>query len=940
MSQGVVSIPWKSISDKIVTASLQQPAPFQLDIGQPKNSIHTAAAVMILLISEHGNYRVVLTERHKTLTHHPGQISLVGGRIDLNESAWEAALRETEEEINLSRLHIRRCGFLPHYHTVSGFMILLIDNNMPNLSLSTAILVLLPFGLLAQTSTLTGDVRTPDQKVIEGVVVSLLSAKDSAFVKAAITENEGIYTFQNIKAGSYLLMMTHVGFDKYLGAPFEVAKPTVALPTVVLRPASQQLEEVKVRAQKPFVERKIDRVVVNPDALISNAGANALEILEKSPGVQVDINGNISLRGQAGVAVFIDDKPTNLSAADLANFLRTLNSSTVESVEIMTNPPAKYDAAGNAGIINIRLKRNTVKGWSGGLTLSAGQGFYSRSNNSANFNYRINKLNFFSSASYNINNTYQDLTITRGYFTPTGAPLSGFVQNNFIKRELRSRNVKVGVDFYPNKKTTIGAAVTGFVNPTLTINNNRAQILTATNQIQNLVDAFNPADRTWRNLGINLNYTYKIDAKGKEISANADYLRYDLSSSQVLTNEVFTPTRQLLNRTILESDLPTTIDIRTAKIDYLQPVGKGGRFESGLKTSAIATTNVADFYDRVDNVRRPNYEFSNNFEYTENIQAAYVNYNRNFKKLSVQAGLRFESTNILGNQLGNIVVKDSVFKRQYNNLFPTLYLSYALDSARAHQLGFSYGRRIERPNYQSMNPFTYPMDRFTYYAGNSFLQPTFSDNLELTYTYNNAVTFTLQGGVARDVILESIEQVSNIFYSRPGNFGRKEFYGLTVNGGWPIAKWWTLQVYTEVIRNTFKANLYNQKLDLSRWHWVLMPTNVFQIGKTWNAELAGSYQTRILVGQFIVIPVWTVRAGVSKKILKGAGSLKLAVSDVFYTQQPGGDIQAIANSTASWLSFLDSRVATLTFSWRFAKGQNLRLRQTGGADSEKGRVGN
>lgn len=794
----------------------------------------------------------------------------------------------------------------------------------------------------AQTATLTGDVRDSAQKAIEGAVVSLLAAKDSSFVKAAVTESNGSYEFQKIKTGTYLLVVTNVGFQKYLGGAFVLDKPTLALPTVTLQQASQQMAEVKVRGQKPFVERKIDRVVVNPDALISNAGANALEILEKSPGVQVDINGGISLRGQAGVAVFIDDKPTNLSAEDLANYLRTLNSSMVESVEIMTNPPAKYDAAGNAGVINIRLKRNTVRGFNGGLTLSYGQGVYSRTNNSANFNYRVNKLNYFSSISYNITHTYQDLTIKRNYFTPTGEPLSGFTQNNFIKRELSNRNIKLGLDYYLTPKTTLGVVLTGFVAPNLTLNNNRAQILTPTNQIQNLVDAFNPADRTWRNGSINLNYAYKIDNKGKELTANADYLRYGLRSSQVLTNEVFTPNRQLLSRTVLESDLPTTIEIRTAKVDYLHPLGKGGRFEAGLKTSAIATTNVADFFDvnPAINIRTPNYEFSNNFEYDERIQAAYVNYNRNLKKWSVQMGLRFESTNIVGNQLGNVVVKDSLFKRRYNNLFPTLYLSYVLDSAGIHQLGFSYGRRVDRPNYQSMNPFTYPMDRFTYYAGNSFLQPTFSDNLELSYTYKNALTFTLQGGTARDVILESIEQVANVFYSRPGNFGRKEFYGLTINGGWPLKKWWTLQVYTEIIHNTFKANLYNQNLNLSRWHWVLMPTNVFQLGKSWSAELAGSYQTRVLVGQFIVIPVWTMRAGVSKKILKEAGSLKLAVSDLFYTQQPGGDIQAIANSTANWLSFLDSRVATLTFSWRFNKGQNLRLRQTGGADSEKGRVGN
>jgi hypothetical protein len=510
-------------------------------------------------------------------------------------------------------------------------------------TLSIFVLSIFSVSVLFAQTKLTGSIVDANQKAIEGAVVSLLTAKDSAFVKAAVTEKDGSFEIFASKSGSYRLMVSNLGFQKHLSTPFVLDKPEVSWPKITMQVVGKVLAEVRVRGQKPFVERKIDRTVINPDALISNAGATALEILEKSPGVQVDINGGISLRGQAGVAVFIDDKPTNLSADDLANYLRTLTSSMVESIEIMTNPPAKYDAAGNAGIINIRLKRNTVKGFNGGLTLSYGQGFYRRTNNSINFNYRINKINFFSSASYNINNTYQDLTINRRYFTPRGEVVSGFVQNNFIQREISSGNTKAGVDYYLNKKVTLGAVVTGFVNPYLTINNNRAQILTPTNQVQNFVDAFNPADRTWRNGGINLNYTYKIDSTGKELTANADYLYYNLRSSQVLTNEIFTANRQSVSKTVLESILPTTIDIRTAKVDYLHPLRKGGRFETGFKTSAISTSNIANFFDRVDNVLRPNYDFSNNFQYTESIHAAYANWNRDFKRWAIQAGLRFES---------------------------------------------------------------------------------------------------------------------------------------------------------------------------------------------------------------------------------------------------------------------------------------------------------
>lgn len=789
----------------------------------------------------------------------------------------------------------------------------------------------------AQPISLAGNVQNGDQKPIEGAVVSLLQANDSVFVKAALTEANGSFALTGLKTGAYRIAISHLGFQKYVSESIRVEAPQT-IPTITLLPADKTLKEVNVVAQKPFVEQRIDRVVVNPDALISNAGATSLEMLEKAPGIQVDPNGVISLKGRAGVVVFIDDKPSYLSATDLANYLRSLPAGSVETIEIMTNPPAKYDAAGNAGVINIRLKKNRVKGLNGGWNLSYGQGRYIRSNNSANLNYRINKLNFFSNASLNTNNSYQDLTILRNYFTPARAPLSGFSQNSYLQRRQNSANLKLGVDYYPSKKTTLGVVLTGLLIPSSTDITNRARLLDAggNTSVFNEGDSF--ARKNWRNGSGNLNYAYRIDSMGKELSANVDYITYRSDLTQSLSNFTYSPSRVLQGQSLLESDLPSTIDIRTAKLDYVHPLRAGGKWESGLKTSSIRTGNVADFFDVIDTKRVPNYQFTNDFTYKENIQAAYLNYSREGKRLSIQAGLRFENTAIRGYQLGNRVVRDSSFARAYNSLFPTAYAAYKLDSAGKHRLGFSYGRRINRPNYQDMNPFTYPLDRFSLYGGNPFLRPTFSDNLELSHTFKNAITTTLQLSRSRDVITETIEQGTNVFYSRPGNLGRQESVGISVNGTHALAKWWTLQLYTELTYNRFRSSLYNQQLDNAGTFWYVGPTNLFQFGPKWSVELAGSYQTRVYYGQFVLIPVGNVRVGASRKIWKDKGTIKLNISDMFYTQQPGGDIQSLANSTASWLSYLDSRVITISASYRFSKGQNLRLRQTGGSDSEQKRV--
>jgi hypothetical protein len=787
---------------------------------------------------------------------------------------------------------------------------------------------------------ISGQVVDEQKRAINGATVILTKNSNNALIKVTLTDTEGKFEFENLKFDSCQLSVSFVGMSKYV-SPLLVLndqKTTVELPLIGLSSVANALEEVKVTAKKAFVVQKIDRTVINPDALIGNAGTTALEVLEKSPGITVDINGIIALKGRQGVVIFIDDKPTYLSAADLASYLRTVPSASIESIEIMINPPAKYDAAGNAGVINIKLKKNIAKGFNGGINLSYGQGRFLRSNNSFNFNYRINQFNFFSNFGITQNNSYQDLTIERKYFTPTGQLSSTFTQNSYIKPEAGGKNIKAGFDFYATKKTTFGLVLSGFRNLTNRNVANNATIGNPKNEVVGLVEAINPLENILKNGSINLNFSHKFDKKGREISANLDDINYRSTISQTLTNSALAPDRTFINKSILASSLPSSIYIKTAKIDFANPLADGGTFEAGLKTSFVKTDNVADFFDVVDQTRTPNYEFSNNFKYSENINAAYVNYARNFKKLSIQTGLRFENTNIKGNQLGNVVVKDSSFTRKYSNLFPTFYLSYQFDTTSTHQVNLSVGRRIDRPNYKDMNPFSYPLDRFTYYGGNPFLRPTFSYNIALSYIYKNFLTTSLEFSQVNNVISETNEQRGNIYYSRPGNFAKQIAYGVSVNGVFKPYKWWTIQLYTSLLNNTYQSPVYTEILNASRWYWVLAPVNQFQINKSWSAELAGNYQTRVLSGQFLVIPIGSIRAGIATKILKEKGTLKLNVSDVFYTNQVGGDIRNIANASASWYSYLDTRVVTVSFSYRFSKGENLKVRQSGASDTEQKRV--
>ena len=799
------------------------------------------------------------------------------------------------------------------------------------------ITIFISSNLFAQQSVITGTVNAEGE--VSGAIVTLLKSTDSSVVKTTLCEANGNYTLSNLKAGSYLLSISHVGYIQFYTKTFSLgAGQQLQFEKISLLANSKELKEITVTAKKQFIERKIDRLVLNPDAIIGNAGGNALEVLEKAPGIQVDVNGNISFKGKQGVMVFVDDKPTYMAAQDLANYLRSLPAGSIEIVELMSNPPAKYDAAGNSGIINIRLKKNTLKGFNGSLSVSYGQGRYHRTNNSFNINYRLNKINYYANLSWNQNHSYQDLTINRKYFTPSGLYKSAFTQNSYIKREIEGLNLKLVADYYISNKSTAGLVISGFENRTYSPVQNRSTIINENNQVDSTVLATNPGDRKWKNGSINLNYTYKINNKGSEISANADYLNYQADITQQLESFNFNPANTVSSKSTLQSFLPADLNIQSFKTDYLSPLKGNAKLEAGVKFSMVKTDNTASVFDIINAISIPNYEFSNKFLYDENINAAYLNYAKEGKKLSIQTGLRIENTSIRGQQLGNPVIKDSSFVRNYSNLFPTVFLQYKFDSLQKNQMTFSMGRRINRPNYQDLNPFSYPLDRFTYYGGNPFLQPTLAYYAELSHTFDNKITTSIDYSRTDNVIMETNEQRGNIYYSRPGNFAKEVSYGLNINANLQPAKWLTLMLYTELRNVAYRSVIYGQNLDEERFYWYVGPTSQFTITKNLSAELAYTYQSSVLVAQFLTIPVWQMRAGLSQKIMKGKGSLRLNVNDMFFTNKPGGDIRNIANATANWRSILDSRVTNIAFSYRFAKGKTLAARKSGASDEEKSRV--
>ncbi len=794
----------------------------------------------------------------------------------------------------------------------------------------------------AQTNTagkVTGSIKDGgQQKIIDAASVSLLKAKDSSLVKVAITDSAGNFVVENVKDGAYLVLATSIGHSKTYSNVFSISpeKLNVNLGVLQLIPQDKNLAGVTVVAKKLFIERKADRTILNVEASISNTGSTALEVLEKAPGVTVDKDGNISLKGKQGVMIMVDGKPTYLSGPELTNMLRNMSSNQLDQIEIMTTPSAKYDASGRSGIINIKTKKNKQKGFNGSASAAYTQGIYARTSNSLNLNYKSGKVNFFSTLSGNYRNNYQELDIYRRYTNNDKTTKAIFEQNSFSARHSGNYNAKLGADFYLSKKTTLGVVVSGITNPRTDDAENTSFLKSSTGVVDSIVQAVSSEKSKWKNGSVNFNFRHVFDSTGRELTADADYLRYKAIKDQNFYNTSYTPEWLLKSSDILLGELPSDIKIYSAKIDYAHPLKKGAKIESGVKTSFVETDNTAGYYNVVGNTKTPDYDKTNRFDYKENINAAYLNFNKEIKKWSIQTGLRLENTNYEGNQYGNPTKQDSSFKNSYTSLFPTVFVGY--NPTEKNQFSISYGRRINRPDYEDLNPFLFFLDKYTYGAGNPFLKPMYSQVFEASHTYKQFLTTTLNYSHTKDLFSEIFRQKDFATIVSQGNYGVMNDASVSVNAQIPVAKWWNMNVYTEAKYNQFKGILYGDNVDIDATTFLVNVNNQLKFKKGWSAEVSGWYRTKGIEGQIAIRSLAQLNAGVQKLVIKNKGTLKLNINDVLNSRNPRGEIN-FQNTEAKFTQHQDNRTVTLSFSYRFGKPiKGLQKRKTGGAGTEQNRV--
>lgn len=776
-----------------------------------------------------------------------------------------------------------------------------------------------------QNYSLSGNINTEKPEQLD---INLLGP-DHQLIKTEIADARGTFSFTDLKEGNYQLKISRNGAEVYQSGEISLTENKM-LPPIDLNVKS--IEGITITKTKPYIERQDGKMILNVENSIASTGNSAFEVLEKAPGVNVDSNDNISLRGKGNLLVQIDGKNTPMTGTDLAAYLRGIPSSTVEKIEFITNPSSKYDAAGTS-IINIRLKKDQRKGTNGTVSTSLGTGRFVKNNNSISLNHRNKKFNVFASYSFAYREFYNDLKLDRNFYR-NDTFQKAYIQNNFLKLNFRNHIARAGLDYYLNDKNILGFSA-GFVSNKFDPKGDNSSIVLGSNHLQE--SNFTTRNRShdhWKNLSFNLNHKYTLDSLGSELTTDFDYIRYTNSSLQNFETRTYSAKGNNLD--ILEGDISGNLNIYSLKSDLSKNLKKDWKIEAGAKVSFVKADNDMKFFDADSGVTVLDVSKTNHFIYEENINAAYGNVSKKWEKFSAVFGLRAENTHVKGTQ----VTTHQINKKNYTQLFPSAVFSYNMTDKSGLEINFS--RRITRPSYNQLNPFKFYLDPTTYRSGNPDLDPQTTMNYEFTYSLSNKYFATLSYSKTSDNITDVIKPVvedgKNITVQTNENLSSASYYGLNLIALVKITKWWDMNNSANFYYGSYTGNVSGTQINnKGNFTFNINSIHTFKLGNGFTAELTGNYRAREVYAYMDVQPNWYLNIGAQKKFSNNS-TLKFSFNDIFFTSNPKAQV-VFNDYIENFVVKRDSRVITLSYTYNFGSSKNGQPRKTGGADDLKQRIG-
>lgn len=801
-----------------------------------------------------------------------------------------------------------------------------------NLLFKSALFALLIFSFKSaytQTIKVSGTITDKSNKALDYASVALIHLPDSASVALQATNQQGIYEFTNVKSGRYLIKALMMGYQKNQSSAFEVKDVAVKVPSIILTDRSNNLKEVNIVSKMPVIDQKADRVIVNVEQM-NTAGDNALEVISRSPGVKLDKDDNIVLKGKKGINVMIDGKMSYMTGMELTTYLKSLPGSVLSKIELISNPPSSFDAAGTAGIINIKLKRNKMQGFNGNMNLGGGYGRYEKVYAGTNLNYNIGKVSTYVRLNAGHYNSYNRLTLNRTIGDEQ------YNQLNFWHPVTKSLNYSTGADYFMNEKHTLGIMVKGFTAPAETKVNSNSVNYSATGAKMGGTSMFNPQSNTEKNHALNLNYRFKTDTLGGELGFDADYVQYDNSKNETFTNNYLDANDQLIGNPIdLRNEGMGKVSIYSIKADYSLNFSKTLKMETGWKSSWVKSQSDVRFDSLktagwINDPRR-----TNPFLYNENINAAYLSFDQSFKNIQIKAGLRAEQTLGDGRSSGT----NTLIDRKYWKLFPTLFVSFKIDSNNL--VTAAYRKSINRPSYSSLNPFTFYTDPYTAIQGNPLLQPSYANSLEFNYSIKNFRVLTLSYSVSDGSISEVVYQNNSTkeSISRSENLNRTTNFYMATGSPFDITKWWNNNTEVSAGFNRTESAVQGNGYNAFSWNWSVMMDNTFTLPKNYSITTYAYYDSPSVSGLFRSLESYQLNIGVKKSFWNKNATLALKINDIFNTNKFRANLE-YNNIKTYWQNEWESRRVNLSFTYKFGnmKIKTARSRNTGTADEEN-RVG-
>ncbi|MEM9835426.1 MAG: TonB-dependent receptor [Bacteroidota bacterium] len=792
--------------------------------------------------------------------------------------------------------------------------------------------------LFAQNISLKGQLQDRESQAILFANVALY-APDSTLIKVETSDENGVFQFQNLSANTYRLVASYLGYSDLEKANIIVKDDqTTDLGVLSFGAAGIELATATVTTTRSIVEVKPDRTVFNVQGTINAVGDDGLSLLRKAPGVTIDNNDNINVLSRSGVLVYVDGKRLPLAGDDLANYLRSLTAEQIDRIDIITNPGAKYEAEGNAGIIDIRLRKNENEGANGSASYSVSQGRYNTMNGSLSGNYRNKNLNAFGNIGAVNGENFNAINFD-------------ILQNGLRQIEtLRFNNTwnninfRLGTDFFLSDKHTIGFLIGGQVQDGIQDNTDDFELLTAgSNVVDSLLFAGSRSVDDRDQATFNINYRFDPGG-GKSLNIDLDYGRFRNESLRNQPNVYTTPDGQtVLNEIENNFDLPIDIDIYTFKTDYEMPL-RGGNFGTGVRLSRVTTDNSFLFFDVINGADEFNKQLSNRFNYEENVYAGYVNLNGKFSdKVSYSAGLRTEVTDAVGELTAFVDdLQEAPVNLDYVSLFPSAGLTFQLKKP-GNSLALNYGRRINRPDYNVLNPFRFQESQLSFSTGNPFLRPEIVNNLELGYTLGFRYNFKLAYSRTSDQITRLIgpdpvdPRAGSISWD---NLASQTVYSFNASLPFQFTKGWNAFFNASASYIDNQADYgENGTIDLQAFSYSIFSQHTFNLPGKFTFEVSGYFAgPGIWGGVFEYDESWSLNLGLQKKFFNDQLNVKISGTDLFYETGWAGvsDFNGqLSFGNGNW----DSRRISLNLSYNFGNQKvKSRKRSTGLGDEAK-RVG-